>query len=103
MARSARQHNPGLLSERELVDLFCVRRPGLGLLSETTRESTDASNPHAIAIGPCGSGKTMLLLQAVAEVRRDAALSAAWFPVVFASTRSTTRNAPCTTSSRFVR
>ena len=83
MVRPVKKYNPAFLSEQELVDSFCVRSAEFGLLVQTIRESTDASNTHAIVIGPRGSGKTTLLLRAAAEVRRDSALSAAWLPVVF--------------------
>ncbi len=83
MVRAVKKYNPAFLSEQELVDSFCVRSAEFGLLVQTIRESTDASNTHAIVIGPRGSGKTTLLLRAAAEVRRDSALSAAWLPVVF--------------------
>ncbi|MYC83572.1 MAG: AAA family ATPase, partial [Acidobacteria bacterium] len=83
MARKIKKYNPGFLTDQELVDSFCVRTGEFGLLVETLRESTGNSNPHAIVIGPRGSGKTTLLLRVAAEVRRDPALQAAWFPVVF--------------------
>ena len=84
MARKIKKYNPGFLTDEELVDSFCVRNGELELLVEALRESTGNSNPHAIVIGPRGSGKTTLLLRVAAEVRRDAALNAAWFPVAFA-------------------
>ena len=78
-----KKYNPGFLTDQELIDSFCVRTGELALLVESLRESTGNSNPHAIVIGPRGSGKTTLLLRVAAEVRRDPALEAAWFPVVF--------------------
>ena len=84
MARKIKKYNPGFLTDQELVDSFCVRTGEFALLVEAIRESTGNSNPHAIVIGPRGSGKTTLLLRVAAEVRRDPALSAVWFPVVFA-------------------
>ncbi|MDE0626144.1 MAG: tetratricopeptide repeat protein [Bryobacterales bacterium] len=84
MARRIKKYNPGFLTDQELVDSFCVRTGEFALLAEAVRESTGNSNPHAIVIGPRGSGKTTLLLRVAAEVRRDPALRAAWFPVVFA-------------------
>ena len=83
MARKIKKYNPGFLTDQELVDSFCVRTGEFALLVETLRESTGNSNPHAIVIGPRGSGKTTLLLRVAAEVRRNSALQAAWFPVVF--------------------
>ena len=83
MARKIKKYNPGFLTDQELVDSFCVRAGEFSLLVEALRESTGNSNPHAIVIGPRGSGKTTLLLRVAAEVRRDSALQAAWFPVIF--------------------
>ena len=84
MARKIKKYNPGFLTDQELVDCFCVRTGEFALLVEALRESTGNSNPHAIVIGPRGSGKTTLLLRVAAEARRDPALQAAWFPVIFA-------------------
>ncbi len=84
MARKIKKYNPGFLTDQELVDSFCVRTGEFALLVEALRESTGNSNPHAIVIGPRGSGKTTLLLRVAIEVRRDPALQASWFPVVFA-------------------
>ena len=83
MARKIKKYNPGFLTDQELVDCFCVRTGEFALLVESLRESTGNSNPHAIVIGPRGSGKTTLLLRVAAEARRDPALQAAWFPVIF--------------------
>ena len=80
----ARKYNPGFLSDEELIASFCVRTAEFDSMVETLRECTGSSNPHQIVIGPLGSGKTSLLLRVAAEVRRDAALSSAFFPIVFA-------------------
>ncbi len=84
MAAPIRKYNPGFLTDDELVASFCVRTAEFDLLIETLRGCTEASNPHQIVIGPRGSGKTSLLLRVAAEARRDAALAACCFPVVFA-------------------
>ncbi len=83
MAVSIRKYNPGFLTDDELVASFCVRTTEFEMLVENLRECTGASNPHQIVIGPRGSGKTSLLLRVAAEARRDAALAAHCFPVVF--------------------
>ena len=83
MAASIRKYNPGFLTDDELVASFCVRTTEFEMLVENLRECTGASNPHQIVIGPRGSGKTSLLLRVAAEARRDAALAARCFPVVF--------------------
>ncbi len=79
-----RKYNPGFLTDDELVASFCVRTSEFESIVEMLRECTGSSNPHQIVIGPRGSGKTSLLLRVAAEVRRDAGLSFAFFPVVFA-------------------
>ena len=79
-----RKYNPGFLTDDELVASFCVRTSELESIVEMLRECTGSSNQHQIVIGPRGSGKTSLLLRVAAEVRRDAGLSSAFFPVVFA-------------------
>ena len=79
-----RKYNPGFLSDDELVASFCVRTGEFESVMEVLRECTGHSNTHQIVIGPRGSGKTSLLLRVAAELRRDAALSSAFFPVVFA-------------------
>ena len=84
MAAPVRKYNPGFLTDDELVASFRVRTAEFEMLVETLRECTGASNPHQIVIGPRGSGKTSLLLRVAAEARRDAALAALCFPVVFA-------------------
>ena len=84
MPVTTRKYNPGFLTDDELVASFCVRAAEFEMLVEVLRECTGPSNPHQIVIGPRGSGKTILLLRIAAEVRRDAELSAGFFPVVFA-------------------
>ena len=84
MAAPVRKYNPGFLTDDELVASFCVRTAEFEMLVEALRACTGASNPHQIVIGPRGSGKTSLLLRVAAEARRDAALAALCFPVVFA-------------------
>ena len=79
-----RKYNPGFLTDDELVASFCVRTSEFESIVEILRECTGSSNPHQIVIGPRGSGKTSLLLRVAAEVRRDAGLSSAFFPIVFA-------------------
>ena len=79
-----RKYNPGFLTDDELIASFCARTSEFESIVEMLRECTGSSNQHQIVIGPRGSGKTSLLLRVAAEVRRDAGLSAAFFPVVFA-------------------
>ena len=84
MTVTAKKYNPGFLTDDQLVTSFCVRQTEFELLVEVLRECTGSSNPHQIVIGPRGSGKTSLLLRVAAEARRDAALAAVLFPLVFA-------------------
>ena len=79
-----RKYNPGFLTDDELVASFCVRMSAFESIMEMLRECAESANPHQIVIGPRGSGKTSLLLRVAAEVRRDAGLSSAFFPIVFA-------------------
>ncbi len=82
-ATASRKYNPGFLTDDELVASFCVRTSEFESIVEALRECDGSSNQHQIVIGPRGSGKTSLLLRVAAEARRDAGLSAAFFPVVF--------------------
>ena len=83
-ATTERKYNPGFLTDDELVAGFCVRKPEFESVMEMLSECTGSANQHQIVIGPRGSGKTTLLLRAAAELRRDAGLARAFFPVVFA-------------------
>ena len=84
MAAPTRKYNPGFLSDDEIIASFCVRTNEFASLVEMLRECTGTSNPHQLVIGPRGSGKTSLLRRVAAEIGRDGALSANFFPVVFA-------------------
>ena len=84
MTVTARKYNPGFLSDDDLVASFCVRTGEFASMVEVLRDSIGNANTHQIVIGPRGSGKTSLLLRIAAEIRRDAGLSARFFPIVFA-------------------
>ena len=81
---TTRNYNPGFLTDDELVDSFCVRMGEFESIVDMLRECTGSANPHQIAIGPRGSGKTSLLLRVAVEVSRDAELRSGFFPIVFA-------------------
>lgn len=83
MTQRLMKYNPAFLSTDELVKSFVVRLADLELVVETVRHNTGESNNHVLIIGPRGVGKTTLVLRAVAEVRRDTALSQRWCPIVF--------------------
>ena len=77
------KYNPAFLSNEELVRSFVVRHAELELIVQVLRENVTKSNQHVLVIGPRGTGKTMLVLRAVEEVRTDKDLSEHWYPVVF--------------------
>ncbi len=84
MPQRTMKYNPAFLTEEELVQSFVVREADLELIVDAVRENVGESNQHLLVIGPRGMGKTMLVLRAVAEVRRDEALRDKWYPLVFA-------------------
>ena len=79
-----RRYNPGFLSDRELIEAFCVRTHEFESIIATLRDTARNSNPHMIVIGPRGSGKTTLLLRAAAEIRVDQHLAKRLLPLAFA-------------------
>ena len=81
---TTRKYNPGFLTDDELVASFCVRTGEFESIVDMLRGCTRSANPHQIAIGPRGSGKTSLLLRVAVEVSRDAELRSGFFPIVFA-------------------
>ncbi len=81
---TTKKYNPGFLTDDELVASFCVRTGEFESIVDMLRECTGSANPHQIAIGPRGSGKTSLLLRVAVEVSRDAELRSGFFPIVFA-------------------
>lgn len=84
MKQRPMKYNPAFLTEEELVQSFVVRQADLGLIVDAIRDNAGESNQHLLVIGPRGMGKTMLVLRAVAEVRRDESLQSKWYPLVFA-------------------
>ena len=81
---TTRKYNPGFLTDDELVASFCVRTGEFESIVDMLRGCTGSANPHQIAIGPRGSGKTSLLLRVAVEVCRDIGLRSSFFPIVFA-------------------
>jgi tetratricopeptide (TPR) repeat protein len=84
MDRRIMKYNPAFLSKEELIERFVVRHAELDLIVQAIRENTGPSNQHLLVIGPRGIGKTVLVLRAVEEVRRQKDLSDRWYPLVFA-------------------
>ena len=78
------KYNPGFQEDDELIRTFVVRHNTLELILETIRDNTGTANQHLLVVGPRGVGKTTLVRRAAAQIRLDADLSAAWFPLVFA-------------------
>jgi hypothetical protein len=78
-------YNPGLLGDEELIETFVVRQQSLELILEALRENavSEGPNRHLLIVGPRGSGKTMLVRRAAAEIRRSADYSSDWVPLVF--------------------
>lgn len=77
------KYNPSFLTTDELVSQFVVRQEDLHSVLQTVRENTGGANQHVLVIGPRGSGKTMLVRRAAAEITRDPQLSERWYPLVF--------------------
>ncbi|MCY4128247.1 MAG: ATP-binding protein [Gammaproteobacteria bacterium] len=68
-----RTFNPGLAqSDVEIVDQFVVRHKELRIVVDTIKENMASDIcQHILIIGQRGSGKTMLLARAAAELRKD--------------------------------
>lgn len=77
------KYNPAFLSPEELVASFVVRHRELETIMRIIKENVTKSNQHVLVIGPRGIGKTMLVLRAAEEIRRDKELSEKWYPLVF--------------------
>ncbi|MEM1116754.1 MAG: tetratricopeptide repeat protein [Bacteroidota bacterium] len=77
------KYNPAFLDDETLIRTFVVRHREFDAVVEVVRENTGEANQHVLVIGPRGSGKSTLVLRAAAEIRRDEALAAQWYPVVF--------------------
>jgi len=83
MTKVIMKYNPAFLSPDELVVSFVVRHRELETIVRIIKENVTKSNQHILVIGPRGIGKTMLVLRAAEEVRRDKKLSKKWYPLVF--------------------
>ena len=83
MDKTIMKYNPAFLSTEELVASFVVRHRELETIVRIIKENVTKSNQHILVIGPRGIGKTMLVLRAAEEVRRNKELSKKWYPLVF--------------------
>jgi tetratricopeptide (TPR) repeat protein len=77
------KYNPAFLKPEELVASFVVRHGELETIIQIIKENVTKSNQHVLVVGPRGIGKTILLLRAVEEIRRDKELSPKWYLLVF--------------------
>ena len=77
------KYNPGIWGDEEIIRAFVVHKVELDSILESLRSSGRSSNQHVLLVGPRGSGKTMLVRRVAAEVRRQASLSASWYPLAF--------------------
>jgi tetratricopeptide (TPR) repeat protein len=77
------KYNPAFLSDETLIRSFVVRHRELETVLEVVRENDGDANQHVLIIGPRGIGKSTLVLRVAAEIRRDPALAARWYPVVY--------------------
>ncbi len=84
MTLSKIKHNPGILTDEELIRSFVVRQHHLELILETIRENTGSANQHLLIVGPRGSGKTTLVRRVAAEIRSTPELDQQFYPLVFA-------------------
>lgn len=83
MARPLKKFNPAFLSKQDLIRSFVIRQIELDILLETIRTNTYESNQNILIIGPCGMGKTHLMLRAAAAVQDDEVFKNRWYPIVF--------------------
>jgi len=77
------KYNPAFLTEDELIRNFVIRQKDLELILEVLRENRDQNNQHILLVASRGAGKTMLVLRAASEIRRNKDFSEKWYPVVF--------------------
>lgn len=77
------KHNPGFLSDDEIVAGFVTREAELQTLLEVLGEEPGPTNQHVLIIGRRGMGKTMLHNRLAVEIRRTPELAQRWVPVVF--------------------
>ena len=75
--------NPGFQTDDEAIENFVVRTYQLEKIVDalTASASSDAPPPRFLVTAPRGAGKTTLCRRVLAEVRRDAMLSAYWQPI----------------------
>ena len=83
MDKRIKKYNPAFLKPEELVRQFVVRDTELNLIMQKIRENVTESNEHILIIGSRGTGKTMLVLRAVEEVKAQKDLEQRWYPLVF--------------------
>ncbi|HMV67957.1 MAG TPA: ATP-binding protein, partial [Myxococcota bacterium] len=78
------KHNPGFLTDDELISAFVARTAELRLLLDHLDANSDARvNQHMLLVGARGLGKSTLVRRFAAEIRRRPELRARWMPLVF--------------------
>jgi AAA ATPase domain len=77
------KYNPGFSSDEDLISAFVVREKELQQILQTLQENTGRTYQHLLLVGARGTGKTMLVRRAAAEVRRSEPLNQHWYPLVF--------------------
>ena len=83
MSTGTMKYNPGIWGDEEIIRAFVVRKVELDSILESLRSSGGSSNQHVLLVGLRGIGKTTLVRRVAAEVRRQASLSASWYPLAF--------------------
>ena len=77
-------HNPGNLTEEELISSFVVREKEFKAIFDDLKSSGwKKPEQHYIIQGPRGSGKTTLLYRIYYEVKNDKKLAKNVIPVMF--------------------
>ncbi len=76
-------HNPQLLSKEELERDFVARGAELARLVDSLRKRAQLTPQHHLVLGHRGMGKTTLLHRLAHVITDDAALSAAYLPLLF--------------------
>ena len=71
MDKAIMKYNPAFLKPDEIINLFTVRHTELETIINIIRENVAHSNQHILVVGSRGTGKTMLLLRIVEEIKRD--------------------------------
>jgi len=72
------KHNPGFLSEKDLLKTFVVRQDDLNTIVDYINKSQ-----HVLLTGDNGSGKTTLTLRLAIEMKKNPELNKKWYSIMF--------------------